>query len=360
MMKSDLTRPIARLLLPAARAVKLLAAVGPTNVVGERARLMVAFAAGGEATPRWTYARAERLDAEAMVITAERALGRIEASPHRDLYAARIEELALEIALATAVATPRFGTLAYRRFAPRDAALARHADMLALTWLGEPAPEPADEMLASDATHPESLLSRMRAEVGARRLPFAVVVERGLAPLAAIGERSIMIAAGRQVARVDVERTVLHEISGHALPMVRARANALPLYALGTARGSDDQEGYALVLEERGGFLAAGRRRELATRHVAVETMRSGATFVETARVLIRTHGVPSALAVLACERAYRGGDGVGGGLGRERVYLESWRRVRARLEARPEDEDFVSAGRVAVDAIDALRLRDD
>jgi hypothetical protein len=113
------------------------------------------------------------------------------------------------------------------------------------------------------------------------------------------------------------------------------------------------------VLEERGGFLAPGRRRELATRHVAVETMRSGATFVETARVLIRTHGVPSTLAVRACERAYRGGDGVGGGLGRERVYLESWRRVRARLEARPEDEDFVSAGRVSVDAIDALRMHD-
>jgi len=32
---------------------------------------------------------------------------------------------------------------------------------------------------------------------------------------------------------------------------------------------------------------------------------------------------------------------------------------VRARLEARPEDEDFVSAGRVSVDAIDALRMHD-
>ncbi len=360
-MKSDFTRPIARLLLPAARGVKLLAAVAPTNVVSERARLMAAFAAGGEATPRWTYARTERLDAEAMVITAERALSRLEPSPLRDLYSARIEELALEIALASSVATPRFGTLAYQRFAPRDAGRSRrNADVLALTWLGEPPPESTDERIASDAMHPESLLSRMRAEIGARRLPFAVVVEPGLAPLAAIGERSILIAAGRQVTRADVERTVLHEIVGHAMPMVRARENAVPLFALGTARGSDDQEGYALVLEERGGFFGPARRRELATRHVAVETMRSGATFVETARLLIRSHGVPSEVAVRACERAYRGGDGVGGGLGRERVYLESWRRVRARLEERPEDEDFVSAGRVAVDAIGALRASGD
>jgi hypothetical protein len=359
-MKLDFTRSIARLLLPAARAVKLLAAVAPTNVVSERARLMAAFAAGGEATPRWAYARAERLDAEAMIITAERALARVEASPLRDLYAARIEELALEIALAGAVATPRFGALAFQRFAPRDPSLAQHADLLAHTWLSEAVPEVTGETMASDSTHPDSLVSRMKAEIGARRLPFSVVIEKGLAPLAAIGERSILIAAGRALTRDDVERTVLHEISGHALPMVRARAHPLPLLALGTARGSDDQEGYALVLEERGGFLAHARRRELATRHVAVETMRSGATFVETVRLLMRSHRVPSALAVRACERAYRGGDGIGGGLGRERVYLESWRRVRARLETSPADEDIVSAGRVAVDAIDALRNRDE
>jgi hypothetical protein len=43
-------------------------------------------------------------------------------------------------------------------------------------------------------------------------------------------------------------------------------------------------------------------------------------------------------------------------GLGRERVYLESLVRVRAHLEAHPEDEPVLASGQVALDALGAIR----
>jgi hypothetical protein len=153
----------------------------------------------------------------------------------------------------------------------------------------------------------------------------------------------------------DVERTVLHEVEGHALPRARAREAPLALFRAGTARGIDDQEGLALVLELRAGRLRTGRRRVLAARHRTVEAMLDGATFGDAALALVRDHGLDAAEAVLMTERAFRGGDGLAPGLGRERVYLESFVRTRAHLSARPGDERVLAAGQVALDAVGAL-----
>jgi hypothetical protein len=84
--------------------------------------------------------------------------------------------------------------------------------------------------------------------------------------------------------------------------------------------------------------------------------MLAGATFAEVALALVDAHGVEAAEAVVVAERVFRGSDGKGQGLGRERVYLESFLRVRTWLDARPEDEAVLAAGQLAVDSIDALR----
>jgi hypothetical protein len=60
--------------------------------------------------------------------------------------------------------------------------------------------------------------------------------------------------------------------------------------------------------------------------------------------------------AVVAAERAFRGADGQRPGLGRERVYLGALVRVKAHLEARPDDEHVLASGQVSLDAIEALR----
>jgi hypothetical protein len=67
-------------------------------------------------------------------------------------------------------------------------------------------------------------------------------------------------------------------------------------------------------------------------------------------------HGVEVTEAVIVTERAFRGSDGTFPGLGRERVYLESFLRVGSHLTAHPEDERVLAAGQISVDAAATVR----
>ena len=267
------------------------------------------------------------------------------------LYAGRARELALESAVCEHAGRPGFWEAARRRYSTRDA-FDGDADGLAAGWLAEaPAlPPPAvDLVMSDDDRDPRSLVARLRAEVGARKLAVRVVVLRDLASIAATGEGVIQVVAGRPLSTRDVERTVLHEIEGHAIPRARGAVAPLGLFAVGTARGGDDQEGRALHLERAAGFLDGPRRRELALRHVAARAVERAADFVETARLLL-AHGPPIGDALRIAARAHRGG-----GLGREAVYLPALLRVEDAIARAPAIEAVLSMGRVAVDAASDL-----
>jgi hypothetical protein len=350
--------PIERLLVQATHEVQLLAALTPIDAREERARLTQVVLERRPAEPRWSYPSPAAALAELgrALDAAERELGGAAASSLDGLALARIRELSLEAALCGAAGTDRIGDLARQRFAQPDADVEREVTALCASWLAEAPAQQEGLRVASDSDDSRSLLSRMRAAVGERRLPFAVMPRASLAPLAATGERVILIATGRPVSDEDTRRTVLHEVEGHAMPRARAAGAPVVLFRAGTAGGCDDQEGRALLLEQRAGFLSPARRRQLAARHRAVEAMLDGATFGEVARMLVDAHGLEAAEAVLVAERAFRGGDGVRPGLGRERVYLEALVRVRKHLAARPEDEEVLAGGQVAVGACEVLR----
>jgi hypothetical protein len=357
-----------RALIDAAREVRLLGAVAPAKAGRERARLTAALASGGTARPRWSYERTDRRGVRHALDALGRSLAGEAASPLVVAYRERVEELALEAELAEAVGTARFAALAGRRFgasspgatqgAPEATQGAQDAteaaDRLAAAW-ATLAPAPALPTIRSDAREAGSLVSRLRAEVSRLGLPFVVVTTDQLAPLAAIGDTRIWVAEGREVTAEDVERTVVHEVLAHAAARARAAEIPLALFRVGTRRGSDEQEGLALVVEERHGFLRGRRRRELGLRHAVCARMWRGESFAEAARWLTRDASVGAAEAVRICERAYRGGDGESPGLGRERVYLEAYVRVREHLAGRPEDEGVLMAGQVALDAVRAL-----
>jgi hypothetical protein len=345
---------VEKLLVRAAGEVRMLAATSPLDASAERARLVEALRAGKPTSPRWTYAPVGHDELRRGLDAAERALAAETPTPLCVAHLDRVRELAVEAALCAASGTPALAHLARERFGAPAQPVLREASATCAAWLAEPCPEPGPVLL-SDDTDPRSLLSRMRAEVGRLRLPFVVVVQPSLAPLAATGDQAILVAAGRPVSEQDVERTVLHEIDGHVRPRVRARGAPLVLLRVGTARGTDDQEGRALLLEERARLLGARRRRQLAARHRAVEAMLGGATFAEVTMTLMRDHDVTAEEAVVCGERAFRGSDGMRPGLGRERVYLESFVRVRAYLAARPEDERILAAGQVSLEALEAM-----
>jgi hypothetical protein len=346
---------IEQLVVYAAREVQLLAALTPIEAYRERARLAAELREKGSASPRWTYGAVAHADLRRALDAAERVLVRC-VGPLQALYLARVRELSIEAALCAAAGTSDVARLARERFAPCDPAIARAASEICAAWLVEAAAPAAGAPLASDDCDPRSLLSRMRDAVGQRRLPFAVIAHRSLAPLAATGERVILVAAGRLVHEEDAIRTVLHEVDGHACPRARSRCSPLALLRAGTARGVDDQEGRALLLEERAGMLGSRRMRQLALRHRAVEAMLDDASFTDVASMLVKRHGLDPGDAVLVAERAFRGGDGRRAGLGRERTYIESLIRVRAHIDASPDDERVMAAGQVAIEAVDTLR----
>lgn len=353
---SPLLRPVERLVMQAAREVQVLAASTPLEACAERERLVGDLRAGRAARPRWTYKPREDERLRRALDAAEELLTRAAESHIDALYLARVCELAMEADLCAAVGTRDVSRLALRRFAPADAEAARAASALCAAWLREPQGDSEPQRFESDDSTSGSLLSAMRETVGRLKLPFSVVAAPALASLAATGERTIFVATGRWVSPEDVARTVLHEVEGHARPRARSERATCPLFRAATARGTDDQEGRAVWLELRAGLLGPRRRRQLAARHRAVESMLDGATFPDVARAMVRELGLDPADAISIAERAFRGGDGERPGLGRERVYLESFVRVRAHLELRPEDEHVLASGQVAVDAVEVLR----
>jgi hypothetical protein len=276
-----------------------------------------------------------------------------------EVYRARIEELDLEAQLAEAAGTRPISEHARARFGEKDVVLRTQASDLAAEWLKIPpprrsSPSPMARRVMSDADDPESLLSEMRREIGAFGLPFRVEVSESLSSRAAAGERTIWVCKGRPLTTDETHRTVVHEIFGHALPRTRA-THQVPIFSIGTARGADDQEGLALLAEERAGLLDDARRRELAARHWAVERMEAGASFGDLVLPLVFDYGLSRDAALGVAERAFRGSDGQGGGIGRERVYLGAWLKLRAHLARRPLDEEVLASGQVSLPAVRAL-----
>ena len=350
----DQRSPLEHALAAAAREVRLLAAVTPLNLSDERARLARELARGGPAIPRFVYAPSGRSDLLSALDAMARSVQSEIGTPLGDLYRERIEELRLEANLAESAGRPSLGALASTRFSLPDAKAAAGASAVAADWLRIPSP-PEAPAIRSDADEPGSLFREMQREVGLRRLPFAVRTSPSLLSLAATGDRTIWIAEGRLVTAEDTRRIVLHEVIGHALPRTRALAMH-PLFSIGTARGADEQEGVALLVEERAGALGDARRRELGARHWAVERMCDGASFGDVARALTRDHGWPLSRALHVTERVFRGTSGRGPGLGRERVYIGALLRVREHLAERPFDEAVLTSGQVALGAIDRMR----
>lgn len=326
--------------LSAMRRVRLIGAATPTNAEAEIERLTAALEAGRPSFPQWEH-RPERTTIPALP----------GASGSIDLVRARIEELRLEAAMAEAAGTPAFAPLAAERFHEPARAL-RAADRTAQAWAALPTSTEDDLVPTDDGSDPRSLLSQVRAAIGRARAPFAVKVST-LGALAATGEHTVYVARGRFTTPRAARRIAIHEVSGHVMPRVRAR-RLHAIFELGTARGTDEQEGLAVLYEERAGLLDDARRVDLARRHIAARAMRDGADFVEVTRALARM-GAPCRDAITIASRVFRGSNGRFPGLGRESVYITCFSRVRAHLDKHPGDEALLASGQIAIAAIPLL-----
>lgn len=256
------------------------------------------------------------------------------------LLTERIEELRVELELVRACGTPRVVELARARY-PLDDEELRRADACAAAWL--------EEQVDVDASEPQvSLVELFRSHPEIIGLGVTVR-ERDIASTAGVAGRDIVVRRGAQVSRREGERLVVHELEGHLLPRWRAIEQGPP-FRVGTKGSSEDEEGRALVLEERAGYFDAARRREIALRYEAAREARRGRDAPDSMRDWL-ARGVPVADAARLLGRVYRGG-----GLAREVVYLTSYLRVREALEKEPELERWMKLGRISVAAARSWR----
>lgn len=339
-------RALCELIARAEREIALLDRVQPRNAGPERVRLREAWRSGKAIAPDHRYAPVPdlgELRAALSVAARTSADSLIEA-----LCVERAAELEIEAELVSAVSTSRFVELSKRRFAPAEDELKTAEELLA-SWLTlAPGSEVDSRHRSDDAADPKSLLGVLRREIGRHRLPIRVEVRDDLSSTAATGDGVVLVRGKIWLNARDAERIAHHEIFAHALPRVRSRAHG-GIFALGSAGAADDEEGRAICLEERAGYLDANRRLALARRHLAALSARNGASFVEAVRML-EAQGTPLDAAIdLGC-RVFRGG-----GLAREIVYLTGYVRVKRAFERRPELEPMLAAGRLGVRAAERL-----
>lgn len=345
---SSVWRVADRVLREAERAITLLTRCRPRNASAALANAISAWKAGQPTEPPFEYRPAPDLASTRRHLA--ELMERLPADVLSGLYVARAMELDLECRMAEAVGTQELPRLAAQRYWIGDTRTTERATQLALGWAELQVESTAPLTLSGDTTLPDSLYNSLGRAIGEQKLPFVVRLSDELTASAATGDGVIWVAPDRLLSDNDVRRIVAHEVLGHALPRVRARQRQLGFFATGSARGDDEQEGYALLLEQELGLMDSRRQRELGLRHLAATRLRAGASWVDTVRSLV-DHGAPLELAANVAARAHRGG-----GLGREIVYLPAWLRVGAALEHEPGLRDVLGSGRLSLEAARLLR----
>lgn len=346
-------RPLATPVAEAARrlpqieaTIALLDRVRPLNLTAELTRLTRGLESGQRSAPAFEYAPPAQLGAVRRELTElGRALGSDELEAR--LLADRALELELEASLAERVAGSDFAQLARRRFALPEAADDAHRlaeQFLTAPDTGHSSANAALLHVSDDARDSHSLWSELSRRLAAERFPVRLEVVVGLVSLAAVADGVVRIRARAKLTARVAQRIALHEVEGHVRPREVGRQLG-GVFAAGSARASEDEEGRAILLEERAGLLDVERRRELGWRYLAAESVRHGADFWDTV-TLLGQRGAALASAVELAGRVHRGG-----GLGRELIYLQGYQRIALALAQRPELERVLASGRVSLSA---------
>jgi uncharacterized protein (TIGR02421 family) len=344
------------MLAQAAGMARPLPSLTPEDAAQERARLVACLSRGEIPAPNFAPQRQRfASDVYRLLDDARRLAGECSIGP---LYIERLDELELDLAILDAWGDPkRVRPLCARRYGRGDMPIPTAQGEVTLISLAQELLRTLPREGAEPATLPAtagrgepsvaSMIDHAARGIG---LDVQVRVEPRLASLAATGERTVFLADRRFSVR-EARRLTAHEVFGHLVVAANARTQPLRLLQIGLKGAFADQEGLALYLEEKLGFLCRERMRTLAARVVATELLHGGASFGETARLLLKEHGFSPEASILISERTYRGG-----GAARDVGYLAGYLRVRAAVSAGLASVDELRRGRVSLEALPTLR----
>lgn len=331
------------LLLRAETEIALLERVRPIGLAQEISHLIGAWRSGSPQLPRLRYRPAAKLGPLRQVLC-ELADRVVHDSADGKWLARRAAELELEAALAETVATKAFIGAACERFPLPTGTRGLALEQDARSWITRYAEssDDAPRYRSDDRRAAQSLWSVITKQLEVEGLRARLRVDVDLMSVAACGDDLLVIRAGELLTERAAVRIAEHEINGHLLPRMRAKRRH-DVLRCGCAGAADEEEGRALLLEQRAGLMDKARYAELGARHLACTFMRRGATFVDAVRCLIDL-GTPVETAIRSMVRAIRGG-----GLGRELAYLPAMQRLERAFSAAPELEQWFVDGRASL-----------
>jgi uncharacterized protein (TIGR02421 family) len=332
---------------------RLLVASTTRSDPAERHRLRECVARGQHAKPRWEWHTVAVEPSVWRELELAKELAARSISP--ELYLARLEEIETELLLLESLGRSKlvrpmaarlFGTGIERVFGDSGPTVLDVAhEILAHTPV-----EQEPRTIPAASAHGPSLSKLMLAYARHVGLQISVRIDPDLVANAAAGERTVFIA-DRCFGVHEARRLATHEVYGHLVSAFNGRAQALGVFAVGTAGSHGDQEGVAIYLEELAGLLDPCRRRTLAGRMLATHAMHAGVSFGDAAYALVEDQAFSPAEAVTLCERAFRAG-----GVARDAVYLTSWLRVRQAVARRETTLGELQLGKVSLGALNEVR----
>jgi uncharacterized protein (TIGR02421 family) len=169
-------------------------------------------------------------------------------------------------------------------------------------------PKQFAEMAREEISHYQALLPDFSPTVEIRGdIASGLMVSRG----------RLLIGDHTSVPTVRADALLQHEVGTHMLTYYNGRAQRMRQLYVGLPGYSALQEGLAVLAEYLVGGLSPSRLRTLAARVVGVDSMLTGASFVETFETLHTEYKMPHRTAFIVTARIYRGG-----GLTKDAVYL--------------------------------------
>ncbi len=149
-----------------------------------------------------------------------------------------------------------------------------------------------------------------------------------------VSQGRLLISSKIKLAEKRVESLLHHEIGTHLLTYFNGRCQPFQQLYAGLAGYEELQEGLAVLAEYLCGGLTKRRLRTLAARVIAVDSMVTGNSFVETFRLLHKKHHFAPHTSFTTTLRVYRGG-----GYSKDLIYLRGLRDLLEYLAAGHEIE---------------------
>jgi len=261
------------------------------------------------------------------------------------ILAERTRELLLEAQMVESVGTASIVHLAKLRFHGAQDSQAHALRRLAQKWATLTSELPDAATVSSDDERSEnSLLQLVRTELARLGIPFPVRLNSKMMARAAVDDTAVWVKPGVYLAPRIAKRIAVHEVHGHAVPRFNARRAENWLIRCAVVHADVDEEGRALLFEERAGYLDSTRKRELGLRHLAADACRHGASFRDTVRLLIEYESSLDDLLPMVL-RVWRGG-----GLAREIIYMTGYFKATRVLRTAPNIDDWMQRGRLSFD----------